>query len=78
MDAEPIIGAIDRYVGAGFDTVYLHQIGPDQTRLADVARTELLPRYESASASSNAESAVTNADLHTSLGSPAKRWTSAS
>ena len=30
MDAEPIIGAIDRYVGAGFDTVYLHQIGPDQ------------------------------------------------
>ena len=73
VDAEPIIGAIDRYVGAGFDTVYLHQIGPDQARLADLARTELLPRYESTSASSSADSAVTNADLHTSFGSPAKQ-----
>ena len=37
-DAEPIVAAIDRYVGAGFDTVYLHQVGPDQRRLADLAR----------------------------------------
>jgi G6PDH family F420-dependent oxidoreductase len=42
-DAEPIVKAINRYVGAGFDTLYLHQIGPDQQRLADLARTELLP-----------------------------------
>jgi G6PDH family F420-dependent oxidoreductase len=44
-DAEPIVKAIDRYVGAGFDTIYLHQIGPDQQRLADLARTDLLPHY---------------------------------
>jgi coenzyme F420-dependent glucose-6-phosphate dehydrogenase len=45
VDAEPVIERIDRFVGAGFDTVYLHQIGPDQRRLADLARTELLPHY---------------------------------
>jgi G6PDH family F420-dependent oxidoreductase len=44
-DAEPIVNTIDRYVGAGFDTIYLHQIGPDQQRLADLARTDLLPHY---------------------------------
>jgi coenzyme F420-dependent glucose-6-phosphate dehydrogenase len=43
--AEPIVHAIDRYVGAGFDTVYLHQVGPEQERLADLARSELLPHY---------------------------------
>lgn len=48
-DAEPIVNAIDRYVGAGFDTVYLHQIGPDQQRLADLARTDLLPHYHTLS-----------------------------
>jgi hypothetical protein len=76
-DAEPIIGAIDRYAGAGFDTVYLHQIGPDQARLADLARTELLAHYGAVSASSSADSAVRTADSHTSLGSPVNRWTSA-
>ena len=35
-DAEPIVAAIDRFVGAGYDTVILHQIGPDQQRLADL------------------------------------------
>ena len=40
-----IIEAIDRYVGAGFDTIYIHQVGPDQQRLADLARAELLPHY---------------------------------
>lgn len=44
-DAGPIVAAIDRYVGAGFDTVYIQQIGPDQQRLADLMRTELLPHY---------------------------------
>ena len=47
--AEPIVAAVDRYVGAGFDTVYLHQIGPDQHRLADLATNELLPHYRKAS-----------------------------
>ena len=44
-DAGPIVDAIDRYVGAGFDTVYLHQVGHDQERLLDVASRELLPHY---------------------------------
>jgi G6PDH family F420-dependent oxidoreductase len=44
-DAVPVVAAIDRFVGAGFDTVYLHQIGPDQRRLADLAAGELLPHY---------------------------------
>jgi G6PDH family F420-dependent oxidoreductase len=44
-DAGPVIAAIDRFVGAGFDTVYLHQIGPDQQRLAKMLEAELLPHY---------------------------------
>ena len=44
-DAGPIIAAIDRFVGAGFDTVMLHQIGPDQRRLADLGASELLGHY---------------------------------
>jgi coenzyme F420-dependent glucose-6-phosphate dehydrogenase len=44
-DADAIVAMIDRYVGAGFDTIYLHQIGPDQQRLADLARSDLLPHY---------------------------------
>ncbi|CAN5701514.1 MAG: TIGR03557 family F420-dependent LLM class oxidoreductase [Ilumatobacteraceae bacterium] len=47
-DVDPVVQAIDRYVGAGFDTVYLHQAGPDQQRLADLAGKELLPHYQAA------------------------------
>jgi hypothetical protein len=36
-------------VGAGFDTVYVHQVGPDQGRLAAAAREELLPHFRSTS-----------------------------
>jgi G6PDH family F420-dependent oxidoreductase len=44
-DAASVVNAIDRFVGAGYDTVYLHQIGPDQQRLADLAARELLAHY---------------------------------
>ena len=44
-DAAPVVSAINRFVGAGYDTVYLHQVGPDQRRLADLASGELLPHY---------------------------------
>ena len=44
-DTAPIIEAIDKFVAAGFDTVYLHQIGPDQQRLADLASSDLFPHY---------------------------------
>lgn len=47
-DATAIVAAIDRFVGAGCDTVYLHQVGPEQHRLADMASLELLPHYRSA------------------------------
>jgi G6PDH family F420-dependent oxidoreductase len=43
--ADAIVAAIERYVGAGYDTVYLHQIGPDQDRLLALARSELLPHF---------------------------------
>ena len=46
-DAEPVVAAIDRFVGAGFTTVYLHQIGPDQRRLADLIEGELIAHYGS-------------------------------
>jgi G6PDH family F420-dependent oxidoreductase len=44
-DAGPVVAAIDRLVGAGFDTVLLHQIGPDQERLMRMCETELMPHY---------------------------------
>ena len=44
-DAAPIIAAVDRFVAAGFDTVFVHQVGPDQQRLVDMATSELLPHY---------------------------------
>jgi coenzyme F420-dependent glucose-6-phosphate dehydrogenase len=42
---EPIVAAIDRFVGAGYDTVYLHQVGPDQARLVDLVKSDLLKHY---------------------------------
>ncbi len=50
VDAGPVIQAVDRFVAAGYDSVYLHQVGPDQQRLADLARTELFPHYRRAAA----------------------------
>lgn len=44
-DADPVVAAIDRFVGAGFETVHLHQVGPDQDRLLRLASAELLPHY---------------------------------
>lgn len=41
-DGEPIQRAIDRFIGAGYDTVYLHQVGPDHARLLRIVETELL------------------------------------
>jgi G6PDH family F420-dependent oxidoreductase len=44
-DAGPVVAAIDRFAGAGFDTVYLHQVGPDQQRLRDLVANELAPHF---------------------------------
>jgi coenzyme F420-dependent glucose-6-phosphate dehydrogenase len=46
-DPEVHIAAIKRFVAAGFTTVYLHQIGPEQCGFLQYARKELLPRLRS-------------------------------
>jgi hypothetical protein len=46
-DPQPIARAVDRFVAAGFTTVYLHQVGPDQLGFLDFAKGELLPRFAS-------------------------------
>jgi coenzyme F420-dependent glucose-6-phosphate dehydrogenase len=40
-----VIDAIAAFAGAGFTHVALHQVGPDQQRLFDMARDELLPAF---------------------------------
>ena len=43
-DADRILERIAEYVEAGYDHVYLHQVGPDQAGFLDFASSELLPR----------------------------------
>ena len=47
-DAKPYLEKIDEYVVAGFDHVYLHQIGPDQEGFIRFCESEILPRYAQA------------------------------
>ncbi len=44
-DSAPVLQAVAAFGGAGFTHVALHQVGPDQDRLFDVAREELLPAF---------------------------------
>jgi coenzyme F420-dependent glucose-6-phosphate dehydrogenase len=44
-DPERHAEMIDRFVEAGYDDVYVHQIGPDQEGFFDFYRREVLPRY---------------------------------
>lgn len=37
--------AIQKYLDAGFDDVYLHQVGPDQEGFFEFAKREILPRF---------------------------------
>jgi coenzyme F420-dependent glucose-6-phosphate dehydrogenase len=43
-DPEPVVDAVAAFVDAGFDHVYLHQIGPDQEGFFDFFTRELAPR----------------------------------
>ena len=43
-DPDAHLEKIQAYIDAGFDHVYLHQVGPDQTGFFEFAREELLPR----------------------------------
>lgn len=45
-DAERYLAAIRAYVDAGYDHVYLHQVGPDQAGFIKFAEGELLPALE--------------------------------
>ncbi|MDQ3867321.1 MAG: TIGR03557 family F420-dependent LLM class oxidoreductase [Actinomycetota bacterium] len=46
-DAGPVIEQIDAYAEAGYDHVYIHQVGPDQEGFFRFAEREILPRYSS-------------------------------
>jgi G6PDH family F420-dependent oxidoreductase len=43
-NAEAIIQAIQKYIKAGFDHLYIHNIGPNQEQFIEFARTEILPK----------------------------------
>jgi G6PDH family F420-dependent oxidoreductase len=45
-DAGPIMEKIATYVDAGFDHLYIHQVGKQQENFFGFARDELLPRFE--------------------------------
>ncbi len=44
-DPGPIAEQIDQFADAGYDHVYIHQIGPDQEAFIRFAEREILPRY---------------------------------
>jgi len=43
-DPDAFLAAVRPYLDAGFDHVYLHQVGPDQAGFIEFAERELLPR----------------------------------
>jgi G6PDH family F420-dependent oxidoreductase len=45
-DAARYVEKIEEYVDAGFDHIYLHQVGPDQEGFIDFARRELLTKVD--------------------------------
>jgi G6PDH family F420-dependent oxidoreductase len=51
-DPEAHVKAIQPYLDAGFDHVYLHQVGPDQQGFIGFAERELLPRLRGEKAKS--------------------------
>ncbi len=48
-EAGPILEHIEAYLDAGYDNVYLHQVGPDQKGFIEFAAKELLPAIADAS-----------------------------
>ncbi len=43
-DPEVHLAAVRRWVGAGFDDVYVHQVGPDQQAMLDLYADHVVPR----------------------------------
>ena len=44
-DAERHVAEIQKYVDAGFDHIYIHQVGPDQEGFMKFYKSEILPRF---------------------------------
>ena len=44
-DVERHIEAIDEFLRAGYDHVYVHQVGPDQDALFELYERDVMPRY---------------------------------
>ena len=51
-DVDRYVAAIDEFVEAGFDHVYLHQVGPDQKGFIEAFAKDVLPRVRSATSAS--------------------------
>ena len=47
-DPHAHLEAIREYIEAGYDHVYLHQVGPDQEAFFDLYENEVLPRLQEA------------------------------
>lgn len=47
-DPKRHVEAIQGYVDAGYDHVYIHQVGPDQEGFIEFAKREILPAFASA------------------------------
>ena len=45
-NVQPILDGIGAYVDAGYDHVYLHQVGPDQQGFLEFAARSLLPEFD--------------------------------
>jgi coenzyme F420-dependent glucose-6-phosphate dehydrogenase len=45
-EAQPILDSVAQYVDAGYDHVYLHQVGPDQEGFLEFASRSLLPEFD--------------------------------
>jgi hypothetical protein len=44
-DAEQYLAKIDEFAQAGFDHVYIHQVGPDQEGFIRFAERDILPHF---------------------------------
>ncbi len=49
-DIDRHVAAIEQYVDAGYDHVYVHQVGPDQEGFLEAYGRDVLPRFASAAA----------------------------
>jgi hypothetical protein len=46
-DIDRHVAAIQAFVDAGFDHVYIHQVGPNQEAFLETFARDVLPRFES-------------------------------